>query len=101
MTIVMSLCYHFAMKVTLSLRIEDSTKEKLEALAKKMNRSVNNLLNVIIEEHLGWYEYHPNQQYKIQGVKGDFPSPLMDDEVWKKFLEQRGMANRKEKEDGR
>ena len=56
------MCYHYAMKETLSLRIEDSTKKELENLAKKMNRSVNNLLDTIIKEHLKQYEYKPSSE---------------------------------------
>ena len=51
------------MKVSYNLRIDDKTKKELENLAKKLNRSLNNLLNVIIEEFVEKYRYRPYQGY--------------------------------------
>ena len=44
MTSVMSLCYHLAMKVTLSVRMEDDLKKDLEQMAQEEGRSLNNLI---------------------------------------------------------
>ena len=102
LTNVMSLCYHYAMKTTISLRLDKDLKEQLEELAKKKGRSVNNMLNVMIEEYLGWYRYEPETPFKLLGVNPNWPSPLLSDEVWQKYMEKAvTRTKRKEKEDGR
>ena len=48
---VLSLCYHSAMnEVQVNIRMSKELKEKLEKLAEKENRSVNNLINTLLIE---------------------------------------------------
>jgi len=40
------------MKTTISFRLDSDLKKKLEILAEREHRSVNNLLNVIVEKYV-------------------------------------------------
>ena len=48
MTIVVSLLYHSGMKTSYNLRIDEDLKARLEELARKDGRSLNNLINKVL-----------------------------------------------------
>lgn len=51
LTFMLSLCYHSAMnEVQVNIRMSKELKEKLERLAERENRSLNNLINTLLIE---------------------------------------------------
>lgn len=51
LTHILSLCYHIAMnEIQVNVRMSKELKEKLERLAEKENRSLNNLINTLLIE---------------------------------------------------
>ena len=51
LTSILSLCYYNAMnEIQVNVRMSKELKEKLERLAEKENRSLNNLINTLLIE---------------------------------------------------
>ena len=97
MTNMMSLCYHYAMKTTISFRLDSYLKSMLEQVAEKEHRSVNNLLEVITEEYVR--KSLPLKHYPVEGggkipkigdiVGGTpFPSPITDEKIWQAYVDE-------------
>lgn len=51
MTHILSICYHNAMnEIQVNVRMSKELKDKLERLAEKENRSLNNMINTLLIE---------------------------------------------------
>lgn len=62
---------------TTSLRLSDSVREKLEYLAKKENRSLNNLVDTLLAQVLGLRESGEEYELPEDFHKGITKSELM------------------------
>ncbi len=62
---------------TTSLRLSDSVREKLEYLAKKENRSLNNLVDTLLAKVLGLSESSEENELPIDFHRGITKTELM------------------------
>ena len=50
---LLPLCYHYSMnEIQVNIRMERELKARIEGIAKKEKRSVNNMINVILAEYV-------------------------------------------------